>query len=120
MKVIDEAKCVYALTETTMSYSFEDQKDYCKENIPKGGCEKCVGEMLTYHTAVKVKNAITKITIFSVTFFTSCTEQSNTIQDELWENRGWVGFPDYLIGGYRPCSHCSWHWTDGSPMTAKL
>ena len=36
--------------------SFEDQKDYCKENIPKGGCENCDGEMLTYHTEVKVKS----------------------------------------------------------------
>ena len=25
---------------------------------------------------------------------------------------------EYLIGAYRQCSHCSWQWTDGSPMTA--
>ena len=43
------------LTELS-SMSFDDQKEFCKENIPKGGCEKCDGEMLTYHTEVTVKN----------------------------------------------------------------
>ena len=57
LKVIDEAKCVYAFTEMQYAFmSFEDQKDYCKENIPKGGCENCDGEMLTYHTEAKVKS----------------------------------------------------------------
>ena len=55
IKVIDEAKCVYAFTEMWSDMSFEEQKDFCKENIPKGGCDNCVGEMLTYHTEVIVK-----------------------------------------------------------------
>ena len=57
--MVDEAKCVYAFTEFDYysDMNFEEQKTYCKENIPKGACEKCDGEMLTYHTLAMVKLA---------------------------------------------------------------
>ena len=75
--------------------------------------------MLTYHTEVKVR--IYGGSVFQLKlFFTSFTEQSNMIQDQLWENKGWIDWPEYLIGAFRQCNHCSWQFTDGSAMTGKF
>ena len=78
MKVVDEAKCVYAFTEMWSNFDFDGQKDYCKEIIPKGGCEKCDGEMLTYHTEVKVKTTADHFSAETEFNFFYRTEQNNS------------------------------------------
>ena len=88
---MDEAKCIYAFPTEVMD--FDSQMAFCAENIPAGACTKCGGELLTYHT----------------------DEQSEAIQNWLMGISP-EGYSSALIGAYRPCKHCSWTWTDSSPM----